>query len=301
MLIPVTFKNNDTETVKTKVGKVSTQTARMLYANTFSDKVGIVKGYKKDDNTEELSIIGATPVGDEMMLTFNKGAVSIYGGIGIIEQGTTVNVPQNITDYSFGIVVNLGNQAGSEMKFYCKPSGELRQDDLQINDVDGVYEFELFKITTTASTANTSSKTTKYIYSVNDFLELKLKNLGFNEGNIAFTGGETRYEGTLISSVSFSDIARNEFKRQASLVVANFNLKFSAYSAGGETITVANAGTIPKEFIPTEDISMSVGTNTYLTFKTNGTIVFETQAGYGGYASGSISKQHLGYQAQPLN
>ena len=124
-LIPVTFKHS-TETGKEKSGKVSTLTARMLYANTFSDKVGIVKGYKKDEGTDELSVAydNTATTSTTFRLVFNKGAVSIYGGVGIIEQGTTYDIPKGLSNYSFGIRIDLKQPAGKEMDFYYKPETE---------------------------------------------------------------------------------------------------------------------------------------------------------------------------------
>lgn len=301
-LIPVTFKHS-TDEDKKKSGKVSTITARMLYANTFSDKVGIVKGYKKDETTDELAVgyDNTATTSNTFRLVFSKGAVSIFGGVGIIEQGTIYDIPKGLSNYSFGIRIDLKQPAGDEMMFYHKPATEsLLQQDLQIYDTDGVYEFELFKITTIGDAPVVSEKTPQFIQSVNDFLESKLKDLGFNEGNIAFTGGQVDFEGTVIASVSFSDIARNEFIRQGNFVIANFSLKFSAYSAGGSTISIPNAGSIPKEFIPKENIVFSVGTNTYITLRNDGGFSFQTEAGFGGYASGTIAKQHLGYQTNPI-
>lgn len=257
MLVPVTFKNNDTATEKFKTGKVSTQTARMLYANTFSGKVGIVKGYKKDKNTDELSLIGGQKEqgGSMWRLKFNKGAVSIYGGVGIIEQDTFTDfiVPNNITNYSFGIKVDLGETGQQQMNFYCKPSSEaLVQQDLQINDVDGIYEFELFKITTTGENPTTSSKTDKYILSVSDYL----KKVGFNGDNILdgannVVGHIERHGGAVIgtiyenfgsaiinSEVILPEIYRPEIQISfgcVSQIYVNATGVGTAFNTGGET------------------------------------------------------------------
>lgn len=147
MLIPLTFKNNDTESVKTKIGKITTQSARMMYDNTFSKEVGIISNYKKDDLTESCSIASTETIGNNIRLTFNKGAVNIYGGLGVIEQGTTFDIPKttDIANGSLGIKVNLSHQAGSEMMFYYKDNQTLQQDNILIDEQAGVYELELYK------------------------------------------------------------------------------------------------------------------------------------------------------------
>ena len=254
-LIPVTFKHS-TETGKEKSGKVSTITARMLYANTFSGKVGIVKGYKKDDATDELSVSydSSASTSTQFRLVFNKGAVSIYGGVGIVEQGTIFDVPKGLTNYSLGIKIDLTQPAGNEMMFYYKPSSEsLIQQDLQIRDTDGVYEFELFKITTTGSTPSVTEKTTQYIQSVNDFLEDKLKDLGFYEGSIAL---ESRFTATT-----------NKVARQGNFVIGSLVLNgigvmaLSTSASGKEATNTKTVGILPVEFRPKVAYSTSVLTN----------------------------------------
>ena len=253
-LIPVTFKHS-TDEDKKKSGKVSTVTARMLYANTFSDKVGIVKGYKKDDATDELSVAydNTATTSTSFRLVFNKGAVSIYGGIGIVEQGTIYDIPKGLSNYSFGIKVDLKQSAGNEMGFYYKPSTEgLEQQDLQIHDTDGVYEFELFKVTTTGDVPAISEKSTQFIKSVNDFLEDKLKDLGFYEGSISLESGITANY--------------NVLTRQGNYVLGHLyssngipQVSVQAYpNASGYSISSKKLGSIAPEFCPKRDMEFGV-------------------------------------------
>lgn len=148
-LIPVTFKNNDTAEVKTKVGKLNTRQARMLFSNFTTKKSGIFKNYRKDSVTEPLTISGTETVGNNISIVFNKGAVSICGGIGIVEQGTRFEIDKNTnyTNGSLGIKVDLSKPAGSEMTFYAKNGDTLQTDDLLIQETTGVYELELYKFT----------------------------------------------------------------------------------------------------------------------------------------------------------
>ena len=239
-LIPVTFKHSADDK---KSGKVSTITARMLYANTFSGKVGIVKGYKRDDETDELSFgydnTASTPT--TFRLVFNKGAVSIYGGIGIIEQGTTYDVPKGLTNNSLGIRINLSNPAGQEMEWYVKPSTEeLRKDDLQMHDTDGVYEFEICKITTTGDTPTVSEKTTQYIQSVKDYVEGRIDSMGFKQGSITVDDGFTALT------------IENNIKKRGYYCILNLNLGFTQAQLEDLIINQKNIniGTIPEGFRP---------------------------------------------------
>lgn len=131
-------------------------------------------------------------------------------------------------------------------------------------------------------------------------VEERLTKLGFKQGSIAFTGGQLDFEGTVLSSVSFSNIATNEFKRQGNYIIAKFEVDFTAYTPTGSTISVPNAGSIPVEFIPKTSFYLNVGTNTYIGLSNDGTISFQTDAVFGGYASGTIYANNIGYEANPL-
>lgn len=160
MLRPLIFKNNDTETVKTKIGKVSSQLARMIYSFTLSGKVGILKDYGSECSIAQ-SVVGGL---GKTTVTLNKGAVSIYGGIIYIEPNTTIEVP-NVTNGSIGIYVDLSENAGKEAVFKAGENPPTDTDDLQANETTGKYYFELYKYSVSGSTFSTTSKTDKYIYS----------------------------------------------------------------------------------------------------------------------------------------
>jgi len=250
-LIPVTFKHSSDEDKK-KSGKVSPITARMLYANTFSGKVGIVKGYKRDESTDELSIgyDDTATTSSTFRLIFNKGAVSIYGGIGIIEQGTFYDIPKGLSNYSFGIRIDLTKTAGSEMEFYYKPASEdLVQQDLQINDSNGVYEFELCKITTTGAIPTVSEKTESYIASVEDYIEARLNQLGFMEGSIENSSGQPL------------TADKNVLTRQGNYVIGQLNFSSFYWDLNLETHeqTLSKViGYIPKDFRPKTNITIPI-------------------------------------------
>lgn len=160
MIIPLIFKNNDTESVKTKIGKVSSKLARMIYSFTLGGKIGILKDYGGECSIKQSVVgnLGTTTV------TFNKGALSVYGGIIYIEQDTTLEVP-NETNGSIGVVIDLSANAGLEAVFYAGANPPSYSDNLQNNESNGKYYFELYKYTVAGTTFTVTSTTNKFIYS----------------------------------------------------------------------------------------------------------------------------------------
>lgn len=149
-LKPKTFKNNDTAERKTKIGKITPADARLFNAYELSKKVGIFSGY--GGNCTAINTTITANADNTYSIVLNKGAIGIYGGIGIIEQGTSINIPSSITQGSFGVRVNLQNSAGAEMQFYYKAQSEaLVQNDLNADEVSGIYEFELYKYSISGS------------------------------------------------------------------------------------------------------------------------------------------------------
>ena len=170
MLIPLTFKNNDTTSVKTKIGKITPQSARMMYSNSFSKEVGIIENYKKDNETESCSIASTETIGNNTRITFNKGAVIIYGGIGVIEQGTIFDIPRttDIVNGSLGIKIDLSKSAGSEMEFYYKSSQTLQQDNILLNEQTGIYELELYKFSISGGVFSLGDRNANQIVETNE-------------------------------------------------------------------------------------------------------------------------------------
>lgn len=149
-LKPKTFKNNDTAERKTKIGKITPVDARLFNAFGLSKKVGVFKGYGGDCRAINTMVTANND--NTYSIILNKGAICIYGGIAIIEQGTTITVPNTYSNGSFGVRVNLQNSAGAEMQFYYKSQSEaLIQNDLQEDEVSGIYEFELYKYSISGS------------------------------------------------------------------------------------------------------------------------------------------------------
>jgi hypothetical protein len=164
MLVGLTFKNNDTEQVKTKIGKVSSSLQRMINSYFFSDKVGILKGYANECSifNQVVGTLGKTTI------TFNKGALSIYGGVVLIEQGTTLEIP-NVANGSIGVYVDLSQEAGKEVSFYAGANPPTDADNLQDNEITGKYYFELYEYSVSGTTFTITSKTDKFIVENEDF------------------------------------------------------------------------------------------------------------------------------------
>lgn len=173
-LIGLVVKNNDTEAVKTKIGKITPALARLFYAISFVKRTGIINGYYGISGAgTECDIIGTsiTYSGGYVRFKFNKGAFSVCGACGVIEQGTdfkvgsTLGIPvgSNTSTGSMGIKVDLSQPAGSEVSFYYKNSGSLTHDNLLNNETDGIYEFELYKYTISSGVITFTSKTSELI------------------------------------------------------------------------------------------------------------------------------------------
>ena len=176
MLVPVTFKNNDTETIKTKIGKVSQQKARLIYCNALAKQVGIIENYKNTSGAESCSIINPNNIsksqdGTKFIVKFNKGAVSIYGGIGVIEQGTEFEVANvNTSKGSLGIRVDLSKSAGEEMVFYAKTTA-LDKDNLLVDEQGGAYDLELYTYSITNGSMVLTKSNTPVIKNFDDIHE----------------------------------------------------------------------------------------------------------------------------------
>ena len=162
-LIPMIFKNNDTVETKTKIGRVTSTMQRMINSFLFSGKVGILKGY-----ANECSIASSIGGASTTTITFNQGALSIYGGVILIEQGTILEVP-NVANGSIGIYVDLSRGAGNEATFYAGANAPTDADNLQDNEVAGKYYFELYKYSVTGTTFTQTQKTDKFINENEDY------------------------------------------------------------------------------------------------------------------------------------
>lgn len=157
-LIPLIFKNNDTENIKTKIGKVSSKLARMIYSHNLTGKVGILKSYGNECNISN-QVVGSL---GKTTITFDKGALSVYGGIVYIEQGTTLEIP-NVSNGSIGVYVDLTQQAGNEVSFYAGNDVPTDKDNLQNNENSGKYYFELYTYTVSGTSFTILSKTDLFI------------------------------------------------------------------------------------------------------------------------------------------
>lgn len=170
MLIPLIFKNNDTDSVKTKIGKVTPNMSRLLYAYSLRGKTGILKDYASECSIT-IPVDYASNIGYGRV-TFNKGVLSVCGGIVYIEQGTTFDIPvtSDMQNASLGVRVDLSRDAGNEVEFFYK-TGSLTQNDLQDNETSGVYEFDIYKFNVTSGLITLTQKTDKVCTSIDQLIE----------------------------------------------------------------------------------------------------------------------------------
>ena len=262
MLIPITFKNNDTAGAKTKVGKITPANARLLNSFSLLKKVGIFDGY--GGNCTAISTTISAETDNTYTIVLNKGAFSIYGGVGVIEQGTSVNIKNTYTSGSFGIKVNLQQSAGNEVSFYYKPQSEaLVKNDLQADEVSGVYEFELYKYTISGSVMRLTDGANLKDYIVGHYENLVNMFDGMTDYVVTFErSGSTWFRkwksgwkeyGTIVNgvdgvtehTVTFKENFSDENYSVSAQTILNSTTRFS----GSEQLTIAGTlATLPLVF-----------------------------------------------------
>lgn len=287
MLIPITFKNNDTLTEKTKIGKTTPAQARLMNSYGLSRQVGIFHNYGGDCLAKSMSI-GAN-ADNSFTVYLNKGAVSIYGGIAIIEENTPVNIKNNITNGSFGIKVNLNNTAGSEMTFYTKSQNDaLDKNDLQGDETGGIYEFELYKYSISGSnlTLTEGADLNKKIYTNQQLLEdvfLKINDYVVYQERLTngwyrkWNSGFKEYHIT-ISTTTTNDVQTCKFKEE--FTDLNYAISVQTVRTSSNPVTGASGS------VPTGDL---YGILPLVYDKTKAHFKFHTVAGsinYNVYVSG---------------
>lgn len=139
-LIPLIFNNNDTDTIKTKIGKVPAMMGRAMNAYSFYNKCGIFKNYGKDCKPSiiEQKIQSST-------ISIGKGIVSVYGGVMLIEDNTPFSFSHEAGETGYIVVsVDLSKDAGLEAQLVAKKSG-INNDNLQANETSGKFDFILYK------------------------------------------------------------------------------------------------------------------------------------------------------------
>ena len=209
-IIPLIFKNDDTvienadgstTPVYSRTGKVPPSMGRAINAYSLYNKCGIFKGYGYNCKADVISTSF-----NKTTISIKKGLVSIYGGVILIEDGTTFefSTSANTTGY-IGITVDLSKDAGQEVTMFAKTSG-FNKDDLQANEVTGKFDLILFKYTSSADgTVNndnlkyynqfTQTEEPAFVYDANQVIDLLIN------GNITVKQAEKAQKITYTTTV----------------------------------------------------------------------------------------------------
>lgn len=157
MIIPITYKNNDTSSVKTKIGKVSADIARVMNRFTFSQESGIL-----EDEDNECSItLAPTKTASGFVITMNNGWVLVKGGLSFIQSDTTVTAPLTVTtNGSIGVRVYRNATAGNEVELYAR---DKTYNPLVTSNDAEYYEYELYTYTATDSVLTITGKTAEIV------------------------------------------------------------------------------------------------------------------------------------------
>jgi hypothetical protein len=104
------------------------------------------------------------PSSGQAKVIFNEGIISVQGRHIGIDAGTEFSFSLSATSTgSLGVKIDLSQPAGSEVQFYTKTTQTLTQQDLAENRTTGVYEFEIYKFTATATTVTLGAKTAQIV------------------------------------------------------------------------------------------------------------------------------------------
>jgi len=143
-------------------GKVPPFIDRFLNYFNLASPTGILKGIGNECEINDPSI--SYGVSGYVQFKFKEGLALIYGGASYIENETDFK-PHDISSGalldglpltqtntgSLGIRIDLSKPKDEQVRFYYKTTQTLVQQDLNALKSSGVYEFELYKYTSTGS------------------------------------------------------------------------------------------------------------------------------------------------------
>lgn len=176
-VIPVDYKNDDTEQRKSRTGKVTPVFARArnsyeIYSQRGIDgaykKAGILKDYGQECTATHYETTGVSQI------TFGKGIVVVYGGYIYIEDGTMLDGDLPLTPNTSGYIglrVNLNNSAGQEVKLIYSNDAP-KKNNLIVNET-GEYDFVLYNYAVGSDgSITTFEKTNEYCYGIEQVVEM---------------------------------------------------------------------------------------------------------------------------------
>lgn len=293
-----------------KKGRITPAQQAQLNAWSLSKKTGILDWGGKCTIT---NTVPERASNGDVTITFNKGYIVICGRLIECEDGTnfTFNTSANETGK---IVLKIDLNSSGENEFVIEKTtrSQLTQQDLNENPVTGIYEFELYSYTTTATNVSFTSSVSSYVKNLDGLvediksdvrsdiekIETRLDRLGFKSGK-------------LTPQKQFTNLVGNDdgiITREGNRVVMNFLITFESSSNGGVLFTV------PSWAIPKNDDGLYIGSYTnkynntghYLKLNKQG----EISAGNGSVkeiATGvydthfALTRFAIGYEAEPIN
>jgi hypothetical protein len=215
-----------------KKGKLTPAQHAQLNAWCLASKTGILD-FPQDHNKMgrcEAKNLDVTPINNQATIEFNRGYIVICGRLVECEEGSTVSVNTPIGSGTIkGKIIarfSLSNTKESEF-VVTTTSGSLRQDDLNEQNIDGVYELELYDYTATSLSVSLT-RTQPYIpdlggklaqfedslmssgkplngYDVSKgTIEERLTTLGFREATIEYPSEENEVDTIVEKITAFS-------------------------------------------------------------------------------------------------
>lgn len=206
-----------------KKGKLTPAQHAQINAWSLVNKTGILDCLNRCEATS----LSYTPSDNAVTITFKSGYIAICGRIVECEENTTYTLSTPVTGETSGKIIlkyDLSGNKNSEFTITTK-TGDLIQEDLNINPFTGVYEFELYSYVANSNSV-TLSRNQTYISDfptklspLNNYdnskgtIEQRLTNLGFKSLPSFSTNFAIESSGayTIIGRATFGPLRREGY------------------------------------------------------------------------------------------
>ena len=221
-----------------KKGKLTPAQHAQINAWSLVNKTGILDCLNRCEATS----LSYTPSDNAVTITFKSGYIAICGRIVECEENTTFTLSTPVTGETTGKIIlkyDLSGNKNSEFTITTK-TGDLIQEDLNINPFTGVYEFELYSYVANKDSV-TLSRNQTYISDfptklspLNNYdnskgtIEQRLTNLGFNVLPAVSTEMSIESSGAFTAIGSFS--LGEEYVTREGYCLSNGKAVFNPYS-----------------------------------------------------------------------
>lgn len=296
-----------------KKGRITPAQQAQLNAWSLSKKTGILDWGGKCTIT---NTVPERASNGDVTITFNKGYIVICGRLIECEDGTnfTFNTSVNETGK---IILKIDLNSSGENEFVIEKTtrSQLTQQDLNENPVTGIYEFELYSYTTSATNVSFTNSISSYVKNVDGLVEdirsYVISNIERIESRLDSLGFKS---GRLTPKQQFTNLVGNDdgiITREGNRVLMNFHITFDSYSYS------SNGGvlfTVPSWAIPKNNDGIYIGSYTnkynntgpYLRLNKQGEITFGSgsveEIATGVYSTHYVLTQYtIGYEAEPIN